>query len=73
MKDIEDAQKRRTLFSSREDYKQQRLEKIMKMKETESPSLEELQAKPGIKEIRQTKLVHRDDTISAARSKDDYI
>ena len=42
VKDLEEAKKRRTLFASREDYKQQRLEKILKAKETESPSFEEL-------------------------------
>ena len=63
----------KSFLSSREEYRQQRLEKILKQKETESPTLEEIKARPGLKEIRQIKLVQSDETMRAKRSKDDYI
>ena len=74
VKDIEEAQKRKTLFQSREDYKQKRLEKILHAKEKpESPTIEELEARPGYKEIKTRPMIQRDDNIRATASKNDYI
>ena len=59
VKDIEEAQKRKTLFQSREDYKQKRLERILnaKDKDLESPTFEELGAKDGYKEIKMRPMI----------------
>ena len=59
VKDIEEAQKRKTLFQSREDYKQKRLERILnaKDKDLESPTFEELEAKDGYKEIKMRPMI----------------
>ena len=52
------------MFQSREDYKQKRLEKILKAKEKpEAPTFEEIEAKPGYKEIKTRALIQRDETI----------
>ena len=46
------------MLQAREDYKQKRLEKILKAKEKpDSPTMEELDAKPGYKEIKTRSLI----------------
>ena len=73
-KEVEEVPKRRTLLQAREDYKQKRLEKILKAKEKpDSPTMEELDAKPGYKEIKTRSLIQKDESIRAAATKDDYI
>ena len=48
LKDVEAAKQRKSWLQSREDYKQERLNRIMKLKEKPSaPLMEELDAKPG--------------------------
>ena len=55
---IKKAQTRTTFFKSRDEYKQKRLEKILKEKEKPSgPTIEELDTKPGVKDIRVRPLV----------------
>ena len=52
-KNVEAAKERKSWLQSREDYKQERLNRIMKQKEKPTaPLMEELDSKDGIKEIR---------------------
>ena len=61
-------------FTKREDYKKERLERIKKAKERPSvPLMEELQSKPGYKDVKMRKLVQRSEDIAKDASKDDYI
>ena len=55
---IKQAQGRSSFLQSRQEYKQKRLEKILKLKEKPSaPTIEELDLKPGYKEIKTRALV----------------
>ena len=53
-------------MQSREDYKQERLDRIMKLKDKNkdlnpsAPTMEELSAKPGYSEIKMRKLTQKD-------------
>ena len=59
-KDIKAAQERKSWLQSREDYKQERLNRIMKLKEKPSaPLMEELDTKPSLNDIRQRKLIQK--------------
>eukprot|EP00347_Sterkiella_histriomuscorum_P006627 403352045 len=77
--DIEGSKKKRSgLISSWSESRQKRLDKIKQSKERPSaPLLEELQEKPGYKEIKTRKLVERDPEYQTQNSKDaardDYI
>ena len=71
---MEEAMKRKTLFQSREEYRQKRLKKIMEAKEKpESPTFEEVQAKPGYQDIKKRPMILKDEKLRASASKDDYI
>ena len=73
-KDEEEAMKRKTLFQSREEYRQKRMKKIMEAKEKpESPTFEEVQAKPGYQDIKKRPMILKDEKLRASASKDDYI
>ena len=78
-KDIKDAQGRTSILSAREEYKQKRLKKILEAKEKEksahpsAQSMEEVEAKPGIKEIRAKPLVQKDESIRSTNARENYI
>ena len=59
----------------REEYKQKRLEKILKDKadSTDMPSLEEIEAKPGYKELKTRPLVVKDESLKDQKSHESYI
>ena len=77
--DVKAAQGRKSFLGAREDYKQKRLQRILEQKEkakdmhSSAPSMEEVEAKPGLNDIRQRALVQKDETIQRGETKDSYI
>ena len=60
----------------REEYKQKRLKKILALKKkdqivSERPILEEIEAKPGVKEMKSVQLVQSDESLIAEMGKED--
>ena len=71
---IKAAVDRPTFFKSRDEYKKKRLEKISKLKEkSHGITMDELESKPGYKEIKTRALVLKDDSIPKKATKDSYI
>ena len=74
VKEIQQAKSNQVIFSAREDYKQKRLERILQAREKpETPTFEEVDAKPGVAQIRERPLIQKDERIRDAETKDSYI
>ena len=74
VKEIQSAKSNQVIFSAREDYKQKRLERILWAREKpEAPTFEEVDAKPGVTQIRERPLIQKDERIRDAETKDSYI
>ena len=75
----EDEEGKGGLLRSREDYKQQRLKRIKEARSKQqdsgiaAPTMEEMQAKPSIRERKLQPLVKRDETLHAREDKDNYM
>ena len=74
VKEIQKAKANQVIFSVRQDYKQKRLERILQAKEKpEAPTFEEVDAKPGLTQIRERPLIQKDERIRQEDTKDSYI
>lgn len=70
-KDVEAAKQRKSWLNSREDYKQQRLEKILAQKnKAAAPTIDEIESKPTTKQIRAMPLTQRGPEMAKEETRD---